>query len=81
MFELGERMKQIADQRLKDKLSKNHICYVLITCDRPSADGEMTVEMSYDGDAALAAYLLQGAQMFLDDQEEVEDIPVSLVKG
>lgn len=76
-----ERMKLNEDQRLKDKLSKNHLCYVLITCDRPSESGEMSVEMSYDGDAALAAYLLQGAQMFLDDQEEEQRAPVSLVKG
>lgn len=51
------------------KEPKKHVCYVLITCDAPSEDGKMQVEMTYEGDATLAAYLLQGAQSFIDEQE------------
>ena len=50
-------------------LAKKPICYVLITCDAPSEDGNMNVQMSYEGDATLAAFLLQGAQWFMDEQE------------
>ena len=53
---------------LKKALSKNHACYILITCDKPSADGNMQVEMSYEGDAYLAAYLIENAQGVIDDE-------------
>jgi len=57
-------------KQIKDTLAKQYPCYVLITCDSPGVDGEMQVEMSYDGDPTLAAYLLQGAQDFLDEQPQ-----------
>lgn len=59
-------------KRLSKKLSENHACYVLITCGKPSADGNMNVELVYEGDTALAAYLLRGAQTFMDEKEEDE---------
>lgn len=61
-------MKLNTEKCLRDTLSKKHACYVLITCDAPSDNGDMSVEMSYEGDATLAAYLLQGAQEFMDEQ-------------
>lgn len=70
-------MKRRDEKRLKDELAKNHACYVLITCDQLSEDGQMQVEMSYQGDATLAAYILQGAQLRLDEKNaEEEDPPV-----
>ena len=62
-------MKSTMQKRLRERLSKNHACYVLITCGEPTGDGNMQVEMTYEGDASLAAYLLQGAQSFMDEQE------------
>lgn len=56
--------KTVAEQR-----SKKTVCYVLITCQQPTDDGDMQVEMSYEGDAALASYLLHGAQMAIDEQD------------
>lgn len=64
--------KREMKKNLKESLTKNHVCYVLITCDAPSDDGEMQVNMTYEGDATLAAYLLQGAQSFMDEQEECD---------
>ena len=63
-------MKRGSARCLKDELAKKHACYVLITCDVPSDDGRMQVEMSYEGDAALAAYILHGAQMRMDDSSQ-----------
>lgn len=57
-------------KRIKEKLAKNNVCYVLITCAEPSDSGDMQVEMTYEGDAALACYLLQGAQNLIEEQEE-----------
>lgn len=48
--------------------SKKNACYVLITCGEPTEDGRMHVEMTYEGDSLLAAYLLENAQSILDDQ-------------
>jgi hypothetical protein len=62
-------MKRKVEECLKDTLAKNHLCYVLITCDKPSIDGELKVEMTYEGDVSLASYLLHGAQDFIDDQQ------------
>lgn len=53
-----------------DSLGKRHTCYVLITCGDLSEDGQMQVELTYQGDPTLASYLLQGAQVFMEDEEE-----------
>lgn len=65
-------MNKKSRKRIKDVLDKDPSCYVLITCGQPSADGEMHVEMTYQGDASLASYLIQGAQSFIDQEEEEE---------
>lgn len=66
-------MKHNDMDRIKEVLAKRHACYVLITCDTPTADGSMEVEMTYEGDAALASYLLQGAQDMMNGQEQEDD--------
>ena len=66
-------------KRIKEKLGKNNVCYVLITCAEPSDSGDMQVEMTYEGDAALACYLLQGAQNLIEEQDEFPAIPQSKI--
>lgn len=51
---------------VKQALGENNACYVLITCGTPSKDGKMQVEMSYEGDPLLAAYLVESAQNIID---------------
>lgn len=70
-------MKRRVEKCLKDELAKKHACYVLITCDPLSCDGKMEVKMSYEGDATLAAYILHGAQLHIDDQDVDEVIAPS----
>lgn len=53
---------------IKNVLSKNHACYVLITCSDPSKDGKMQVEFNYSGDECLAAYLMEEAQNVIDNK-------------
>ena len=55
-------MKQGISKPLKDALGDNNVCYVVLTCSAPDSNGEMNVEMTYEGEPALAAYLLEGAQ-------------------
>lgn len=59
--------KKYATEQIKKTLSKNHACYVLVTCSEPTEDGKMEVELSYDGDESLASYLLQSAQNVFDE--------------
>ena len=59
------------DERIKKTLSKQHPCYVLITCNTPMKNGLMNVEMSYEGDVALAALMIDGAREII--QEHIEE--------
>ncbi|GAB4231204.1 MAG: hypothetical protein Tsb0021_09490 [Chlamydiales bacterium] len=60
-------MKQKTKSNFEQKLAEKHLCYVLITCDKPENDGHMQVEMSYSGDdPVLASFLLKGAQNAID---------------
>ena len=63
-------MKQHLPKNLRDTLAKQYACYVLITCDEPTEDGNMNVQMSYEGDTVLASYLVEGAQTVLDSHHE-----------
>lgn len=56
------------DQKITRALSENNKCYVLITCGEPTQDGQMHVEMTYGGDPVLAAYLVESASTFMEDQ-------------
>lgn len=51
---------------VNNTLEDDGACYVLITCGAPSKDGKMQVEMTYQGDPVLAAYLVESAQQFID---------------
>ena len=64
----GAMVKHI-DKDIRETLAKKHACYVLVTCDQPSEEGKMNVEMSYEGDPALASFLLQGAQDYFTEQD------------
>jgi hypothetical protein len=66
-------MKHDVDQHIRSTLSKNHACYILITCDEPTEDGEMQVEMTYEGDLTVAAYLLEGAKTFIAQQQDPDE--------
>ena len=60
------------DQDVRRVLSQENACYVLITCGQPSEDGKMQVEMTYEGDVSLAAYLIESAQGLLDNHSEMD---------
>ena len=55
-----------AEKEIKKALGKTCACYVLITCTEPNADGKMEVEMNYEGDESLAAFLVENASQVFD---------------
>lgn len=57
-------------KRVRKLLAKDFAGYVLVTCKNATANGQMQVEMTYEGDPVLAAYLLEGAQGYLDEEEK-----------
>lgn len=62
-------MKTSVHDEIKAKLGKDVACYVLITCNEPNRDGEMNVELTYEGDPLLAEYLVKGAQNYFNQPE------------
>ena len=54
--------------KIKKALGEKHACYVLITCSEPSKEGQMEVEMSYEGDETLAAFLIDNASQLFDER-------------
>jgi hypothetical protein len=55
------------------KLLKDYEGYVLVTCLPPTTEGNMQIEMSYEGDPMLACYLMEGAQGYLDEEDQQVD--------
>jgi hypothetical protein len=55
-------------KQVKKVVNASHACYVLITCSEPNADGKMEVEMKYDGDETLAAFLIENAAQVFDNR-------------
>ncbi len=72
-IELKDCMNEDKHKNLHETLRKDNTCYVLITCSKPSKDGNMDVEMTYEGETSLAAYLVEGAQSVLDQQLQVKN--------
>jgi hypothetical protein len=52
------------------RLLRDKAGYVLVTCSPPNRKGKMEVEVSYDGDIDLASYLVDGAQGYLENEQE-----------
>ena len=62
-------------EKIRHVLRKRHACYVLITCSNPTNEGQMEVEMNYDGDIDLAALLVDNAsQVFHEKRARRESL-------
>ncbi len=67
-----KKKKKNSDVSLEEQLlADENACYVLITCGNPSADGEMQVEMTYEGDRVLASYLLESALGLMESNLDI----------
>lgn len=62
-------MKRDIHQRIRALLEKEYEGYVLVTCRAADDSGKMQVDMSYEGDPVLAAYLMEGAQEYLEEED------------
>ena len=57
------------EKDIKKSINDNCACYVLITCTEPNREGKMEVEMNYEGDECLAAFLVENAVQVFDDHK------------
>lgn len=57
-FEFGNISK------LKEALVRQGLSFLLITCTEPSKEGKMDVEMDYEGDRDLIAFLMKSAENY-----------------
>ncbi len=64
---MNESVEGLSQEELRKYLAKQFPCFVLITCGEPTAEGKMEVEMIYEGDCSLAAYLIESAQTFIEE--------------
>ncbi len=49
-------------EEIKKILSKKNLSFIVITCSKPSKQGNMEVEMAYDGDLDLLFMLIENAK-------------------
>jgi hypothetical protein len=61
-----KQKKEAAFDRFKKELGDEYGCFVLIACTTPSQDGKMEVEMDYEGDETLAAFLVENASQVFE---------------
>jgi len=62
-----KEVEEVIDKR--EKKGKT-ICYVLLTCTQANGEGSMEVDMKYEGERWLAAYLVKSAQRILEEEED-----------
>ena len=53
---------------IKTGQQKQPACKIVITCNEPTSDGKMDVEMTYEGDPTLALFLLENAKDYFENQ-------------
>ncbi len=63
-----KRSDEAALSQIKKALQGKCACYVLITCTEPSSEGKMEVQMNYEGDEDLAAYLIANAGQVFEER-------------
>lgn len=55
----------------KKLLKELYPCFVLITCTEPKRDGNMQVEMDFEGDEDLASMITEHASQVFDERTPV----------
>ncbi len=64
---------QVAFSKIKNAMGDKCACCVIITCSEPSSDGKMDVEMSFEGEESLAAFLIENASQVFDQRSSRQE--------
>lgn len=54
--------------KIKDAIGNRCVCFVLISCSEPTEEGKMEVQMHFEGDETLAAFLVESAGQAFEEQ-------------
>lgn len=68
IVKMQQQSTEVVMSKVKKALGDQCACFVLITCSHPGADGKMQVEMNFDGEESLAAFLVDNASQVFDDR-------------
>lgn len=74
----GNESHGAALAKIKNSLGNQCACCILITCSESATDGKMQVEMSFEGEESLAAFLIENASQIFDERiakREVKESP------
>lgn len=55
----------------ENKETENHGLFIMITCTKPSEDGKIQVEMTYEGDPFVLSYILKKAQEQFEQNDDI----------
>jgi hypothetical protein len=67
IYELFKRSVVVRAPKQGQKMGTDIASYVLISCSHPNRNGQMEVNLTYEGDRVLASYLIKSAQDFFLD--------------
>jgi hypothetical protein len=73
---IQERSKKSNEEmlsKMKEKLGAKWSCCVLITCTEPEENGKMEVEMTFEGDEMLAAFLVDNAAQVFEERSSLRE--------
>lgn len=65
---IKSRSNQEILTKLKEQLGSGFSCCVLITCTKPEKNGKMEVEMNFEGEESLAAFLVENAAQVFEER-------------
>ena len=61
--------KRFLEKDMQNFLAQKYEAFVLVTCSSANAQGDMQVELKYEGDEDLVSYLLQSASQVFEGEE------------
>lgn len=77
-------VEQLKDEGSTPNQLNEKACTIEISCSKAGEDGQMNVEMNWEGDATIVAYLLQDALKVIDQRIDEEYVgnksPLKVIK-
>lgn len=62
-----------AENKVRKKIEESCTCYVLISCSAPDENGKIDVQMDYEGDETLAAFLVSNAAEIFEEKIQMRE--------
>ena len=73
MNEIKQVLNEIQIDKIKKALGPQYKYFILLACSEPDEEGKMDVEMNYEGDENLVAFLLDNASQMFDSPTNAQE--------